>query len=41
MFSLVNGFDDDTHSPCERWFLVRLSELDIRVVLNINLIIIN
>ena len=36
MFSLVNRLDVDTNSPCERWFLVRLSELDIRVVLNIN-----
>ena len=41
LFWLVNGFDDDTNSPYERCFLVRLSELDIRVVLNINLIIIN
>ncbi len=36
MFSLVSEFDDDTNSPCERWFLVRLSELDIKVVININ-----
>ena len=36
MFSLVNGLDVDTNSPCERWFLVRLSELDIKVVININ-----